>query len=311
MSYRQLRSLPRTQMNWRRVLASWRTQDIAVSLETPVHVGRRMLVSADGGVWRALMDPREWLCHEFPELATLAGAACDDEKIMALFNIRSRPLTFAHKALTYRSLRAEGLIEQGGGHSEPLPRVSARECTLWITDIADSLVMKPRSAGTCLSGMPLAVEWIIGSSRVPGALAKQLSAGDVLLISKTENQVRCQGITIGTYWQKEEMIMIKENHQLGDLPEGDGMTSPAEEPVSGALAAVPLKVEFILQRRYLPIGELQQLFKGQVLEIDPSGEKNIEIRANGHVMAVGELVQLEDRLGVEIMSLHQDRSNEH
>ncbi len=311
MSYRQLRSLHRAQIFWQCVLAGWRAQDITVYLETPAPVGLRMLVSADGGVWRAFMDPREWLCHEFPELATLAGAACDDEKIMALFNLRSRPLTFAHSALTYRALRAEGFIQLGGEYSKPLPRVSARECTLWITDIAASLVMQPRSTGASLSGMPLAVEWIIGSSRLPGALAKQLSVGDVLLINKAEHQVRCQGMTIGTYWQKEEMIMMKENHQLGNLPEGDAMTSPATEPVSGVLAAVPLKVEFILQRRYLPIGELQQLFKGQVLEIDPSGEKNIEIRANGHVLAMGELVQLEDRLGVEIMSLHQDPANEH
>nr|WP_255556860.1 FliM/FliN family flagellar motor switch protein [Sodalis sp. dw_96] len=104
---------------------------------------------------------------------------------------------------------------------------------------------------------------------------------------------------------------MKENQQISDVPENDAIASSAAEPLSGVLATVPLKLEFILQRRYLAIGELQQLFKGKVMEIDPAGEKNIEIRANGHLLATGELVQLEDRLGVEITALHTDSPNEH
>ncbi|XBS70287.1 FliM/FliN family flagellar motor switch protein [Acerihabitans sp. KWT182] len=104
--------------------------------------------------------------------------------------------------------------------------------------------------------------------------------------------------------------MMKENHQPGDMPEIEAIASQAGT-FSGVLTTVPLKLEFILQRRYLEIGELQQLFKGKVMEIDPAGEKNIEIRANGHLLAFGELVQLEDRLGVEITALHSGSPDEH
>ncbi|XBS70286.1 hypothetical protein ABK905_03190 [Acerihabitans sp. KWT182] len=143
MSYRQLRTLTREQLNWQRALAGWRVHNIAASLELPPKAARRMVISADNGAWRAIIDPREWLCHELPNVAALAGAACDDEKIMALFNTRSRPLTFAHSALKYRVLRAESFIDGGCGHAVPMPRLSARECTLWVTDIGDSLVMPP------------------------------------------------------------------------------------------------------------------------------------------------------------------------
>ncbi len=311
MSYRQLRTLTRAQMSWQRVLAYWRADNIAASLESPPQVGRCMAISADNGAWRAVIDPREWLSHELPELAALAGAACGEEQIMALFNTRSRPLTFAHGALTYRVLQAESLTESGRGHPEPLHRLSARECTLWVTAITDRLVMPPPMASACLWAIPLAVEWIIGSSPLHGALAAKLSVGDVLLINQALYQLRCQGMIIGNYWQNEEKIMIEENHQGSEMPEGNPMAPSAADPFSGVLTTVPLKLEFILQRRYLAIGELQQLFKGKVMEIDPAGEKNIEIRANGHLLATGELVQLEDRLGVEITALHTDSPNEH
>ncbi len=306
MSFRQLRSLHRGEISWQRVLAGWRAHDIDVSLAVPAPAGRHMAVNADHGVWRALIDPREWLCHELPELAVMAGTACDDEKIMALFNSRSRPLAFAHHALTYRLLRAESLVLPGDVPDGLLPRLSARECTVWVTGITDSLMMKPQTAGTCLLAMPLAVEWLIGASGLPGGLAAKLSVGDVLLINEAKHQLRCQGVTIGTYWQNEEMIMINEYDKDTDMPEGHHPQPAAAALIPNALTPVPLKVEFILQRRYLTIGELQHLFKGKVLEIDPAREKNIEIRANGHLLASGELVQLEDRLGVEISALHMD-----
>jgi type III secretion protein Q len=43
--------------------------------------------------------------------------------------------------------------------------------------------------------------------------------------------------------------------------------------------------------------------------MDPSIEKHIEIRANGQLFAKGELVQLEDRLGVEITELQMEHSD--
>ncbi|MBT9431171.1 FliM/FliN family flagellar motor switch protein [Candidatus Sodalis endolongispinus] len=79
-----------------------------------------------------------------------------------------------------------------------------------------------------------------------------------------------------------------------------------DDTAADPLANLPLTLEFILQRRYLSLGEIQQFRQGKVLKLDPEGEKHIEIRANGHLLALGELVQLEDRLGVELMELSLD-----
>lgn len=302
MSYRQLRSVSRAEMTWRQLLAGWRSHGIAAELAAPAHVGRRMDIIADNGAWRAWIDPWEWLSQQLPELAAMASAACDMAKIADLFNALPQPLTFAHDGLPYRKLQA---VETAPGAHETCtlsPRLAAAECTVWLTDMAEYGAMPPQTTGRFLAGIGLPVEWIIGNSSLPAVLAAQLAIGDVLLINDATGRVRCQQTMIGAFWQNEEMIMMNEAYPDDDItPESP--VNPFELAIPNVLMPVPLKVEFILQRRHLTIGELQQLYAGKVLEMDPSGEKNIEIRANGHLIAKGELVQLEDRLGVEITGL--------
>ncbi|WP_413735591.1 type III secretion system cytoplasmic ring protein SctQ [Sodalis sp. RH21] len=306
MSHLQLRALSRADIAWRQALATWRAHGIAVGLDAPAGGQGQMAISADNGAWRAIIHARTWLAYHAPELAAMAGHACDDGKIMALFNAVAQPLTFEHYALPYRSLRAEAMVAAPSGPASPLPRLSARECPLWVTALDDCGVPPPALAPLRLGHIPLAVKWVIGTSRLPAGLAARLAVGDVMLITRADRQVICQGKIIGQFFQNEEMIMMDEHYEEYDLPEEDEPGNPGPAGMSDALSPVPLKLEFILQRRYLAIGEIQQLFAGKVLEMDPASEKKIEIRANGALLARGELVQLEDRLGVEVMELYQD-----
>lgn len=96
-------------------------------------------------------------------------------------------------------------------------------------------------------------------------------------------------------------LLVDPGSAGGEGPISAGRLPPGDDAAADPLANLPLTLEFILQRRYLSLGEIQQFRQGKVLELDPEGEKHIEIRANGHLLALGELVQLEDRLGVELM----------
>lgn len=306
----QLRSLSRSDVAWRRILAGWRDHRINAELSLPVRAGNHMIVSADHGAWRARIDPRQWLSNVFPELAALAGCACDEENILALFNAMPRPLTFEHRALPYRTLRAESIAPAQDGPALPLPRLDARECPLWLTDIAEECALPPETAVHPLLAVPLPVAWLIGVSRLPAALAATLSDGDVLLITDTRHQLRCQGVTLGSFRHNEEMIMTDEHYQNDSMPDAQFAGMTETDPISSSLTDVPLKVEFLLQRRFLTIGELQHLYAGKILETDPDAEKRIEIRANGRLLARGELVRLEDRLGVELTELCTDHGHD-
>ncbi|WP_170975410.1 type III secretion system cytoplasmic ring protein SctQ [Martelella alba] len=309
MTSLRLRRLSRSETAWRLILAGWRDRGIVTQFGPPAVASRHLAVSADNGAWRGRLDPRQWLAGVYPELAALADSARDEESILALFNSQDRPLSFAHPGLPYKALKAEGLTP-GDDITTPLPCLAARECPVWLTGVSDALALLPNTPVRGLLAVTLPVEWLIGSSRLPAGMAAKLSPGDVLLINRPCRRVRSQGVTIGIFRHNEEKIMTDEYHQDDPAADGAFTAMPDVDPISAALREVPLKVEFILQRRFLSIGELQQLYAGKVLELEPGVEKRIEIRANGRLLARGELVQLEDRLGVEVSDLYLDQAHD-
>ncbi|WP_413722043.1 type III secretion system cytoplasmic ring protein SctQ [Sodalis sp. RH23] len=310
MSTLSLRKLPKAQASWHPALAGWRAGGVAVALALPPAAGPLMMVIADDGEWRALLDPREWLAQTAPALAAMAVAACDDRQIMALFNAMPRPLTFADGALDYRHIQAWEPAASSQGRDLPLPRLSARECPVWVTALDRSRIRLPDPSCHGLQDLPLAVEFILGASRLPAAIARDVAVGDVVLIAALSRYVKCQGRRIGHFCQREDMIMIDESqdgmYEEYPLTESDPAPSLDNTALPGVLTELPLNVEFILQRRFLSIGEVNALFAGKILELDPACEHRIELRSNGHLLARGELVQLDDRLGVEIMQLYPD-----
>lgn len=98
----------------------------------------------------------------------------------------------------------------------------------------------------------------------------------------------------------------------GDNTDGNTGTPPAAIAATGstgrlgaaALARIPVRLEFILQRRTLSVGELGALQEGQIIALDERAEKQVLVLGNGVVLGRGELIQLDDRLGIEMLDIH-------
>jgi flagellar motor switch protein FliN/FliY len=83
-------------------------------------------------------------------------------------------------------------------------------------------------------------------------------------------------------------------------PVGAGRPGQAQ---LGFLADVPLRVEIRLGGAQLPIGELLELAPGSVVALERRAEDPVEVVAGGRVIARGEMVVVDDRLGVRITEL--------
>ncbi|MEA9389628.1 FliM/FliN family flagellar motor switch protein [Acerihabitans sp. TG2] len=305
----QLRPLSRADMMWRQVLADWQARQIPAGLATPP-IGQPLFsITADNGIWRGMIDARDWLAHQLPELGALASTGRDLAHIAALFNAMDNPLTFEHDALAYQRLQAQVMPEQVNPSVTSLPCLAASECVVWLTEITNTGRQAPLPPVPVLGRAPVLLELIIGVSHASDSVIAKLAVGDIMLINQVTRQTTCQGRVIGHYWQQEEMIMMEEHYEECDMSEEYDLEDTPCEKITGSLSAVPMKLEFILQRRYLSIHEVQEIFTGKVFEMDPASEKQIEIRANGTLIARGELVQLDDRLGVEVMDIIQEHSD--
>lgn len=71
-------------------------------------------------------------------------------------------------------------------------------------------------------------------------------------------------------------------------------------------ADVPMEVEVELDRRTVPIREILALETGSVIALSRAAGENVDVRMNGSLVAYGEIVVLEDKLGVRITDFESD-----
>jgi flagellar motor switch protein FliN/FliY len=83
-------------------------------------------------------------------------------------------------------------------------------------------------------------------------------------------------------------------------PEGDTNKTAAELE---AMFDVPVQVSAVLGRARMEVGELLRLGPGAVLELDRKVGEAIDIYVNNRLVARGEVVLVEDKLGVTMTEI--------
>jgi flagellar motor switch protein FliN/FliY len=81
--------------------------------------------------------------------------------------------------------------------------------------------------------------------------------------------------------------------------------TPQEE--IAALADVPVAVEAELDRKIMTVGEILRLEKGSVVKLTRSAGENIDLVVGGRLVAFGEIVVLEETMGVRITDFNDER----
>ena len=76
-----------------------------------------------------------------------------------------------------------------------------------------------------------------------------------------------------------------------------------------ALFDVPVKVSAVLGRARMDVGELLRLGPGAVLELDRKVGEAIDIYVNNRLVARGEVVLVEDKLGVTMTEIIKAERN--
>lgn len=66
--------------------------------------------------------------------------------------------------------------------------------------------------------------------------------------------------------------------------------------------SLPIKLVFVAAEIEVALGELATIGPGYVFELKQAAASHIEIRANGQTIGNGELVEIDGRAGVRILS---------
>jgi flagellar motor switch protein FliN/FliY len=109
--------------------------------------------------------------------------------------------------------------------------------------------------------------------------------------------------------KREELKLDEFAAGEGPLP---GATSEEEEKTATDLAPVfdvPVNISAVLGRASLSVAQLLQLGQGSVLELDRKVGEAIDIYVNNRLVARGEVVIVDERLGVTMTEIIKDGDN--
>ena len=106
---------------------------------------------------------------------------------------------------------------------------------------------------------------------------------------------------------------MSDEFKLQELGSGDGLPMDfgleGEEKAASDLAPVfdvPVSISAVLGRAQMSVAQLLQLSSGSVLELDRKVGEAIDIYVNNRLVARGELVEVDDRLGVTMTEIIKD-----
>ncbi|ATP29025.1 YscQ/HrcQ family type III secretion apparatus protein [Chromobacterium violaceum] len=281
-----LRQVDGAALALRRCAEAWAGQDVRIAYP-PSH-GCWLKVAGADGSWQGWLQPRAWLRHMAPELASLASAAGMDDRLSELIAACEAPLSWPVADMPLGHIVAGERREGSQLPQRPMLRMDTPQGEVWLEKApAPAEAARDRVPGW----LPMPLRFLLGDSMVSPSLLRRAKAGDVLLISRPAQTVSCNGRAIGTYqWTEEGIIMEWQNE----------MAAAAETRPLADLDRLPVRLEFVLQQSEVTLDELRELCRSNVLPLSADAERRVELRANGALLGRGELVQLDGRLGVEV-----------
>src|ERR1700723_2015605 len=95
----------------------------------------------------------------------------------------------------------------------------------------------------------------------------------------------------------------------GDIPYREDENAPRVAADLEAVFDVPVQVSAVLGRSKMEVGELLKLGPGTVLELDRRVGEAIDIFVNNRLVARGEVVLVEDKLGVTMTEIIKAERN--
>lgn len=114
--------------------------------------------------------------------------------------------------------------------------------------------------------------------------------------------------------QELDLADLESEQQEADSPADDALPTLADEVPTNAreleaVYQIPVQVSAVLGKANMQVSQLLKLGRGAVVELDRKVGEAIDIYVNNRLVARGEVVVVEDRLGVTMTEIiKSDRS---
>lgn len=174
--------------------------------------------------------------------------------------------------------------------------------------ISNSLIeVESASIGCDVSDLILDGKLSVGSTRLNYAAVKNIDIGDVIIIDthNVSENIIMLNVSGHYFWIKREdskkfSIQKKvEEVRMQDYEDSKSGLDLAEN--------VEFDLDFICGRKKIKVSDLQVLNQGYIFEIDRDVSSLVVIEANGKKIGEGRLVEVDNKIGVQVVNVLQSR----
>lgn len=300
MNFPPLRKLTAQQRYHDRVVTHWQQQGVTLHASAPAPDAVLMQSTLHDGT-KVSFDLRHWLEQALPEVSQLRIDCLDAATVTSYF-------TYARPELT---LTLPGLSEKLSGFTA----CTAPVCYALAVELDRLCYWFDRAPSGCapaepqppsfrppgLATLPFTLRCTMGESQLSARYLRRLKAGDVLLINNEINTIMIDDHEFSRYLHTEEGFALPEEEAAEPLKESPPSASfNARRTGAGA---VPVTLHFVVHETTLTLDELMALQQGQLFAFADDKQQHVVIYANSAAIATGELIMIDDRLGVEITSV--------
>ncbi|MGJ7515637.1 FliM/FliN family flagellar motor switch protein [Pseudomonas baetica] len=262
----------------------------------------RFRAQGDGGDWLGLIVAHDWLSHALPALQSLLTVECSLASIAGLFQAVQRPLLLEVEGLHDRALSDIECLVPTQLPAHDLPWLDTPRGRVWLMRLPSTPITAgcPVSADSWLRDLPLRLTLMLGISQLSPASRRRLSEGDVLRIMQRTQHCWLANRCLGVFTFTEGGL-----HMETTVADTNEQNAPGPD-----LGAVPVHLEFVLATHETDLATLLQIIDGQLIPLADDAVRHIEVRANGKRVARGELVQLDEQFGVELLEIYRNTCDE-
>jgi len=293
------------EINLKQLLITWQKKGISQK-RFPLPNGELLLSFPTNKNWKGIIDLIEWLELIKPDLSSLSMYAWKFDELETLF-LNSYTLNeFLPSELEFNTLYSNGKVNcNDSDYKNIIAMLRTDYGNIWIHDIDNNLNHVSKLEKYKCEHIPVELILRMGFSNITVLTLNKVNVGDILFVNQQTHDVVIQNKVIGHFTNDNGVYMINKNFyndNIEDTINDDDNLIESSDNLSSK-GDIPITLEYILQKNKIPLSELESIFQGKVLPCDLAAENNIKIVANGVLIAKGNIIWIEDRLGVEITHL--------
>lgn len=311
-----LRQLSVGELAWRQQLLTWKKKGFDVRQN--ISPGEHLLHFTSDSGWEGIIDLANWFAIEVPQSAEMSSQSWSLEQLETLFLNSKRPIDDLPDELEYQRLESKGFIQRTNILDSTYSCLTPQG-RVWLYGLPTVGVHEYPYGELNVARLPLTLSYELGRSDISIGLLKRVAEGDVLFINHECYRVLSGNQVLSKYNKFEDGLMFSdENEDLYD-EEMDSEEIDDEHsesmPIGNVDKLLPrdkimITLSFVLQQSKISIAELESLYQGKVMPCDLEAEKNVLIMANGVAIARGEVIWIEDRMGIDIKDIYQEAGND-